>query len=328
MTSLKDSYLSKISVRPITLVNVLVISALTEFLAVRLLARVGSIPRVPWIVSAYQAMLTIGSIALSLAAGLTIVLALLFVRSVSRSQDQHRFLAFALLAMTIATVVTLIEAPSPIFSVAYSVLAIIVLVLLTAHLSVARNHLLRQITQLLIVIGVLSVEYFKLVPQLGYLTGQSLAFAWPLEVYLLGEAATLAATILISANYLMRSGLGVSKKAVLMASLVTVGFVIFFVTNAWILSIIAIWTVGFTMFMPFPIYAATVFLFTYTVADSWSHSNRWLASALLMLFLAGRVTQLGYLSMLMVIGLALLSFPEAFGFQKRTSDKPQQALTL
>jgi len=88
------------------------------------------------------------------------------------------------------------------------------------------------------------------------------------------------------------------------------------VTSSWLLSIIAMWTLGFTMFLPFPIYVIVLFVFIYTVTLSWSRSQSWMAMGLLLLFFAGRLAQLGYLSMLMVIGLALISFPEAFGFRK------------
>ncbi len=260
-------------------------------------------------------MLTIGSVALSLASGLAILLALLFVQRISRTNIRDRLLGFSLLVMTLVVLTTLIEPPSPILSLAYSILAVFVVVSLIFHFSMESHRLLLRLAQAFTILAIVSIFYFKLVPQLEYLMGVPLSYARPLEVFLLGEAATLIAALMISTGYLMQSRAGaISKKALVWASLIAGGFIIFYVTSSWLLSIIAMWTLGFTMFLPFPLYAIVMFVFVYTVAASWSRSESWIAMGLLLLLFAGRLAQLGYLSMLMVIGLALISFPEAFGF--------------
>ena len=302
---------------PIVLVKLLLVAVLIEFVTIRTLSRIGSIPSVPWIQTGYQTMLTVGSVALNLAAGLAILLGFLFVYRISRDRMGSGLLKFSLLAMTLAVAATLLEEPSPIFSVAFSIFVILVVVSLIAHFSTTEDSILIRLTQLLTIVGIVSIFYFKLIPQLEYLLGVPLSFTRPLEVYLLGEVATIGATVVICAGYLRHSKRSpISKKSLAYASLITGVFAVFYVTSSWLLSIIAMWTLGFTMFLPFPIYVIVLFVFIYTVTLSWSRSQSWMAMGLLLLFFAGRLAQLGYLSMLMVIGLALISFPEAFGFRK------------
>ena len=295
-----------------------------EFATMRILSRIGSIPPVPWIQNAYQAMLIFGSISLNVAASLAALLGLLFVYGISRSKTKSRWLGYPFLVLILTMLVAFVE-PSPLLSLIFSSLAILVVSTLAVHLRMWRQSILLRLTQLLLIIAVGSSFYFKLVPQLEYLSGRSMAFARPFEIYLIGETATLLATAMIAFGYLTHSSEhAISKKALAYSSIVTGVFVLFFITSSWLVSIIAMWTLGFTMFLPIPIYAIVLFLFTYTVTASWSRHQPWTATGLMLLFFAGRLAQLGYLSLLMMNGLAILSFPEIFGLQ---NDKIKQTLS-
>lgn len=172
-----------------------------------------------------------------------------------------------------------------------------------------------------------SVFYYKLIPQLQYVLGLNLSIAMPLEVYLLGELTTTIATLIIAAGYFKRQIHSVSKGSLAIALAITGIFTAFYMTSTWLLSIIAMWTLGFTMFLPFPVYAAALFAFVYVAAMAWSNGDRWVTIGMIMLFFAGRLAQLGYLSMLMITGLALMSLPQTFGFGAALRQKPTTSWT-
>jgi len=304
---------SKILSTPFNLAKLLLVLVVIEFVSIRLLSRIGSVPPRPWLLNAYEAMLRIGSVAFSLAAVLVIVLGLLFAQRIITGKSSRRVLGLSLVALYLIGLLTLVGGGSVVLSIAFSVIAALVCALLISHLSLDCNRTVLRVTKLLAILGIASIFYFKLIPQIEYLAGRNLSFLSPLGFYFVGEAATLAATAMISIGFLFRNGaLQVSKKALATATITLASVSVFYWMGAWLLSLIAMWTLGFTMFLPFPFYAVILFLFTYAVVTSWQRSQPWIAIGLMFLFFAGRLAQLGYLTMLMVAGLAMLSYPEHF----------------
>ncbi len=79
--------------------------------------------------------------------------------------------------------------------------------------------------------------------------------------------------------------------------------------------VFSIWSVGFTLYLPFPLYAVSLTLYVYTVLTCFARSKRlWsryggpnVGMGLLLLFFAGFYLQLTYQHVLAVIALALLT---------------------
>jgi len=261
-------------------------------------------------------MLKIGSAALNSAAVLVFVLGLFFARSILADKGRGRVLGFFLVALYVIGMTTLFGELSVVFSVFFSIIALVVSILLISHLWMNGNRMLLRMTQSFAILAVGSIFYFKLVPQFEYLAGESFPFMSPLLVYIVGEAATLAACASLSVNFLAQNrGQPILRNASVAGVIIVAGFVLFYWSSSWLLSLIAMWTLGFTMFLPFPFYAFVLFLFAITVLGSWQRSQRWTAMGLVCLFFAGRLAQLGYLSMLMINGLALLSYHEALALK-------------
>jgi len=267
-------------------------------------------------------MLTVGSAAMNAAAALLIIIGFLFATATLRGATQIRVLSLSYLVVILITALTLMVELSPLLSIIYSVFVIVVLVCVIVHLSISDDVMLRILVRGFTLIATCSVFYYKLIPQLQYLLGLNLSVAKPLEVYLLGELTTTIATMIIAAAYLKTHTHPASKGSLAIALGITGIFTALYMTSTWLLSIIVMWTLGFMMFLPFPVYSAALFAFAYAVAMAWSKGDRWVTIGMIMLLLAGRLAQLGYLSMLMITGLALMSFPETFGFGAALRQKP------
>ncbi|MFQ5907259.1 MAG: hypothetical protein ACE5JE_00290 [Thermoplasmata archaeon] len=75
-------------------------------------------------------------------------------------------------------------------------------------------------------------------------------------------------------------------------------------------SLVAVWTVYFTLFLPVPIYALALGAYTYDLADLlYDRPRRWMGMGLLLIALAGRMFQVTYLAQLSLLGLILLVLP-------------------
>lgn len=74
------------------------------------------------------------------------------------------------------------------------------------------------------------------------------------------------------------------------------------------MAILALWTTGLSLFLPFPIYLLSLGLYLLTLVACWRSGDAfWTAAGLLLLLLAGYMAEATYQHLLLLLGVAFLS---------------------
>ncbi|KKL21578.1 hypothetical protein LCGC14_2444070, partial [marine sediment metagenome] len=96
---------------------------------------------------------------------------------------------------------------------------------------------------------------------------------------------------------------GLAAVAAVLVALVLAGL-----SPASTMAILALWTTGLSLFLPFPIYLLSLALYLLTLVACWRSGNAfWTASGLLLVLLAGYMAESTYQHLLLLLGVAFLS---------------------
>jgi len=295
------------------LVLVLSIAALLEFVLIRIFSRMGILlPKDALVFSIYSFVIFIGSAIFNLASILVLLaLALAVILLLPRRGTKSATLPTAIILLLVFSIALLVVSPTPLLSLSYDVVSVIVVASIAIGGALRSRRTWTRLMFSLIGAAYLSTYYFKIVP----LTEQVFSIrqdpGFVLNVFNLGEAFAVLASFPILATF----GLGLKRpqlrtilfsRQALVSTLAVFVFAGSYLRNPWITSIIATWTVGFTLYLPLPVYLTAIWAFTYSLAKSWS-DDRLLFSSLLLIPLGGRMLQLTYLTLMAVLGLVIIS---------------------
>ena len=296
--------------RPLTIA--FLAAVLAETLLLRIVVRVGvHVPKHAALTGLFETASTFGSLAFNFASVLALVLLALVLTFVIASKRSRAFsplialLSGALFLGLFLTLVTDTPEADALFGVSAALLALTVLIVamrtsdLTPAVAIALG---------LMVAAYLSYEYYTL----SYVFYRILDYAaippLSLDALRLGEAlAMVAAGAVFFAWGLPRWGVigrgGAAVVAVVLLTLTVAGL-----SPVSTMAILALWTTGVSLFLPFPVYLLALALFLLTIVACFRDRRAyWIAAGLLLVLLAGYMAESTYQHLLFLLGIIFLS---------------------
>lgn len=288
----------------------LAVAALLEFVFLRNFSRMGVfLPNEYWVTLAYDSLVTFGSVMLNFASILVVFLSLLMAGRISKDSSANPRLglgvSFMLTSLALSNILFLFAAPSQLGSLAYVLLSVgaVVVIFLTAFQG---TNPLGKITALLVMVSMMASYFLQVQPLL--VRGSTMNSNSPLVLLVYGAGELLALMVPIPVLVMDRRRLSETRpvRAVLIVLGACGTLALAYVGNSWLVSIISMWTLGFTLFLPFPIYLMALGGALLLIATN-LRSHPELAYGLLFLLLAGRLMQLTYLNLLGILGFFLVA---------------------
>ncbi|MFQ5918550.1 MAG: hypothetical protein ACE5I4_00725 [Thermoplasmata archaeon] len=270
-----------------------VFGALIEFVLLRLLLRGGAFaPPGAILDQLFSLMLTLGLAALNFAflttgIALALVAFILFRRGIL--ERTAALLIVALLA--VGLLLPLLSHPTT--PLLYQGLLLVLLLPLLLLFPRRRSW---DFLAACAIAGALGTTYYFQAGLSGAAIGLQLPYVS--EIFSGGEVLAVAAPLLLL------PGRGWRPSLVPVAALAAVIFV--FVSASAFVSLAAVWTVYFTLFLPMPVYAVALGAATYSLAAFLSDkSTRWMGAGFLLILVAGRMFQSTYLAQISLLGFIL-----------------------
>jgi hypothetical protein len=300
----KDAYLQ--------VIEVLVLSSILDLVLNRTLPRVGIfIPKQDWGVVIYQGLYLAGGVVFNFTVLLTFGVSAYILYLAFRGRlwlgNFGTPLALGVFLLLFLNFVSL-KIQSPGLSFVYTTLS--ALVLLTIIFCIySRGGYADKLFIALFGLGIILYRYH---------VGSQLAFQilhknvlppFAAQAFLLGEIFTvLAAIAALSYARTPDPPRPISvRKPFLIALVPTASLAVLAWLNFAMLSAISIWTVGYAMSGPFPIYIAAVFAITFAIIKNFLAGKKDTAYGLTLMFVAGYAQPLIYQNFLAMLGLLTLS---------------------
>lgn len=290
----------------------LLAAALAETLLLRLATRVGvHLPKNGTVSDAFQGVSFLGSIAFNFASLLAMALtALVLGALVFRGGSRLRRLALgglsaAMLLSLAATLVTDSATADALFGVTVaSLVGVIGLALAAAASRTPRAGLALA----LMVAAYFCYQYYVL----GYVFYRLLDYgAVPplsISVLRLGEVFTVAAAGAAFWAWGLPRWRHVGTAGLAAVAAVLLILVLAGLTPASTMAILALWTTGLSLFLPFPVYLVALALYLLTVVACWrSRDAFWVAAGLLLVLIAGYMPEATYQHLLLLLGVSFLT---------------------
>ena len=290
----------------------LLAAVLAETLLLRIVVRVGvHVPKHSVFTGLFEAASTLGSLAFNFASVLALILLTLiltFVITNRRSRAFSPLIVFLAAALFVGLFLTLVtEAPEAdaLFGVAAALLALTVLITamrvgdLTPAVAIALG---------LMVAAYLSYEYYTL----GYVFYRIFDVAaippLSLDALRLGEAlAMVAAGAVFFAWGLPRWG-NIGRAGAAVVTVILLALIVAGLSPASTMAILALWTTGVSLFLPFPVYLLALALFLLTIVACFrDRQATWITAGLLLVLLAGYMAESTYQHLLFLIGIIFVS---------------------
>jgi hypothetical protein len=291
--------------------------ALAETLFLRLLVRIGvHFPKEGAVAATFEGISWLGSFAFNLSSLLALLSGLVIVAFLLQEPLGWRrpllVLATATLAVGLAS-----SAADPsgkaslLFGLGGVALAVVVA-------SAARGSAAARLTAALVAAAYLSYQLYALGHQIWRLQG------WTSLPPLSSEALAIGEVLVVVAAFLAFwawgrprwKHLGIGGLALVTALTLTVALAR--LTPSSTISILALWTSGLSLYLPWPIYLLGFWLYAATLFICWRERTAWpLALGLLLLLLAGYMPQDSYHHLLLLLGLALLARPSLWPLPER-----------
>lgn len=297
------------------IVKGLLVAGIIEFSLIRTFSRMGILlpPREP-VMSIFNTMMFVGSVALNFASLLVIMVLLWASYFLLNYRSKADRIAGSLLVIVVPlSLLFLAVTPSVLVSILYNILSLFLVTILGVSL-ISEGGSIERWLGVAITLSFVTTYLFKILPLFDQLLGLSLNVAG-VGILNLGEALAVVATpfvFLLTCRYRRGSGKALLRgnlRAVIVSTTMAGLFGSFYLATPWITSILAVWTLGFTMYLPFPFYIIAIWLFLYSLF-SLPAEKRGLAYGMVLILLAGHLIQLTYLNLLAILGMLLLTRPE------------------
>ena len=294
------------------LVAVLLAAVLAETLLLRLVTRVGvHVPKGEGVAAAFQAASFLGSLAFNFASLLAIILVVIVMATlVQRMGSRPGRLALVGLSLAMLSGLALSLATSAPAADALFGVAVAFLVGLMG-LGLAGREGTRPAAGLalaLVVAAYFSYQYYVLAHLFYRILDYGAVPPLSITVLRLGEVLAVAAAAaafwawgLPRWRWVGTGGLG--AVAVVLLALTLAGL-----SPASTMAILALWTTGLSLFLPFPVYLVALGLYLLTLVACWrSGDGFWIGAGLLLVLLAGYMPEATYQHLLILLGVAFLS---------------------
>jgi hypothetical protein len=289
----------------------LLAAALAETLLLRLVTRVGvHLPKKGAVTEAYEAASLLGSLAFNFASVLAIALVVVVLASLVRRMENGPGrlalvgLSAAMLVSLALTLATGATAADAVFGVATALLVGTVGLVFAGE---AVRSPRARVALALMVAAYFCYQYYLL----GHLFYRILDYGAvpPLSITVLRLGEVLAVTAAAAAfwawglpRWRWVGTAGMAVVAALLLLLVFAGL-----SPYSTMAILALWTVGLSLYLPFPVYLLALALYLLTLVACWRSGDAfWTAAGLLLVLLAGYMPEATYQHLLLVLGVAFV----------------------
>lgn len=269
------------------LLGLLVATALIDWWVTRTLTRLAIfIPKSDAMVQGYQWLSWLGQMGSTLSALLVVLGIVWMVR------EEWRGVRFSLLGLCLAGMlalnfVFLVQPPGDLLLLAYALRALYLGLLVWRALKLPGKS---RLALLAAAAAMLLVLLHQIAPTLYAARHWPGPPAWGQVAFWAGEALVLLAAVALWWAY----GRGVSRRAWLLAALPAMLFGGVFLATPALTATVVIWSNGLTLYLPWWLYAAALWLFGVTVLRRLSLQDHAVAAALLLLAAAGYAPQLSH----------------------------------
>jgi hypothetical protein len=276
-------------------------------------------PKTPLMITAYQALGTIGQVAMTL----TSLLALISIIWIA--WQERRNVAFSLLLVTsvVFSLVFIFLAPEGWWAVFDRLLLIAIVTVLIGRLWRTENDRRWKIVVTIPMLAVWLGATYQLLPALAQALHLPEAPALGRTLFNLGEF--LVALTPIGLWLILRPH--ERTRVVVLAASPAILFSIMHVVAPAMMSVMAIWSIGVTSYLPWPIYALSLWLGTIVVISALKHDQA-IGWALLLLLAAGYAPQVSTQVFISVIALWLMLSSWQVTRTQRAAHRPQLAQSI
>lgn len=279
----------------------LVVAALVDWLVARTLARSAIfMPKSPPVILVYQGFSLLGQLAATIT-GLLVVASLAWIAWQGLHMRRGFGLPFAIIILVILSLVFLIIPPAGWLAVGYHLIFMAVILMIGWRAISQGNTTSQKIANLLVTITLLVSELYQMIPTVNEVFHLSEPPSGSLILFNLGELLVLFSSIALWWAH----GRPATRRDWLVASLPMLALIAMRLANPAIAGIIAIWSTGLTLYLPWPAYAISLWLAGVTVLVSLKRGDPagW---AILLLAAGGYAPQLSTHAFLGIVALWLL----------------------
>lgn len=283
----------------------LLAAVLAEVMLLRLVLRLGqALPSDERLGQAFRAIALLGVLAQNFAVLLGMVLlGDLAVRWVRLGGIRQRAAGLLVLAAGACTAALTLGVTNPVLVVATGVLSFgaMAATLLVAPLAQQPTGRRQWLALALVAYALLYYHYVaQAVTRLGW------SFPWPAEAYFAAEGAAVVAGLGV---FLLLRPRRVRVTRALAASLLPAILLAGLWVRPWTVASLSVWTFGFTLFLPAPVYALGLWSYLYTVSAlaQGTPAERRLALGLGFIALAGLKLDYSYFNLLALVGVSFLA---------------------
>ena len=282
----------------------LALVALADWLIARTITRSAIfMPKPPPVIVAYQALSLIGQLASTLA-GLLALIAVLWIASESRRESRAIGLCVALPGLAALSVFALMITPGGWPALAYQLLVIAAVVVMSWRVWHSQQAISRKMAWSVPALAMLLGECYHMSQALYT------ALRWPgpppfaNTLFSLGELFVVLSPI--GLWWTFRHTERRDVPAYVWAALATAALVVVYFANPAMTGIVSIWSVGLTLYLPWPVYALSLWLAGVTAIGSLRRGDTagW---AILLLAAGGYAPHFATHVLLSLIGLWLLA---------------------
>ena len=255
--------------------------------------------------SIYEALITLEPIILSGSLILALISAglagYLLIKDLSISNSVTSVFLFAFLGIGTLSVFT---TPEAVLLMAQNIVTLIVITLLALRVTKKAATKMMHIVAAMFIFAYFATFWFGVAPVFFAIGGPKPAFL--VEIFNLGEVLAIVNVLPL---YFIFRGLGREKHSrgleLGLSSIPAILFMGAYLANPVLTSLFSTWVFGYTLFLPFPIYAAALWLYANTIIRMLKVKEE-VVYGLLFIFLAGRNLQSVYLTLIAILGISLI----------------------
>jgi hypothetical protein len=272
----------------------LVLAALADWLLARTLTRLGIfMPKSPMLISGYQTITAIGQYA-TIFAGLMVLATVLGWAWRELVKGENKPGAVTMAALVFLSIMFLFVQPSALLGASYQIL-------LTCALAYSSWRSLRSAgsprVKLAILTTMLALQAGA-ASHLAQLSGQN---GTSQVIFKAGELFVLVSVLFLW----MVFGRPASRKTWFVAAVPALAFTVFRLVDPATSGILAIWSTGMTLYLPWPLYTLSLWLLSVTLLVCWRRDKS-TASGILLLASGGFASQMTSHALLGLVGLRLV----------------------
>ena len=261
--------------------------------------RAGPLPSIYEVLITLEPIILSGSLILVLiSAGLA---GYLLIKDLSILNSITSIFLFGFLVVGILSVFTTTEVA---LLMAQNIVTLIVITFLALRFTKKGATKIMQIVAAIFTFSYFAAFWFGVAPVIFAIGGPKPTFL--VEIFNLGEVLAIVNVLPL---YFLFRGHGREKHSrgseLVLSSIPAILFIGAYLANPALTSLFSTWVFGYTLFLPFPIYAAALWLYANTIIRMLNVKEE-VAYGLIFIFLAGRNLQSVYLTLIAILGIFLI----------------------